>query len=149
MDTKQQYQYEGIKWIMEMELLNHPQAINTIKLNILSISPGIKEVELLIHREQKSILILVQLSWFTRTFRKKQVFSEIYELMTQLIPSFKFRVTEDQKIMEMAVNRVKQALGGKYETKDSTNVINNVNQSNSENSNVPSTQASSGSNSNT
>jgi hypothetical protein len=109
---KSKYQYEGMKWLFELELLNHPQVINTLRFNILMVSKSIKEVELLIYRENKSMLVLVDLSWFGRKFSKKRIFTEIHETLSQLLPSFKFRITDDPKIMEMAVERVKKALSG-------------------------------------
>jgi len=119
---KSKFQYEGIKWIMEMELLNHPQAINTIKFNILMVSKRIKEVELLIYRENKSMLVLLELSWFGRKFRKKQIFTEVHEVLSQLLPSFRFRVIDDPKIMQMAIERVQKALtGGKNENSTNNN----------------------------
>lgn len=118
---KQKYQYEGMKWLFELELLNHPQVINTLKFNILVVSKRIKEVELLIYREHKSMLILVDLTWIGQKFFKKQIFTEIHESLSQLLPSFRFRVTDDPKIMEMAVEKVKKALtGGKHENATDT-----------------------------
>lgn len=106
------YQYEGMKWIVELELLNNPQVINTLKMNILMVSKRIKEVELLIYRENRSMLVLLDLTWIGRTFFLKQISMEVQDILTQLLPSFRFRVTQDPKIMEMAVNLVKQALTG-------------------------------------
>lgn len=110
------YQLEGIKWLAELELLNNPQLINNIKLNILVASKQIKEVELLIYRENKTMLVLLELSWFGRKFLKRSIFEEVEDSLSQMLPSFRFRVTDDPKIMELAVARVKQALtGGKNE----------------------------------
>ncbi len=101
---------------MEMELLNHPQAINTIKFNILMASNRIKEVEILTMRENKTMLVLLDLTWIGRKFFKTRIFSEVEEILTQLLPSFRFRVIDDPEIMKLAVERVKQALtGGKNE----------------------------------
>ncbi len=109
---KQKFQYEGMKWLMELELLNHPQAINQIKFNILMTSKQIKEVELLIYREHKSMLVLLDLTWIGRKFYKKRIFTEVQEILTQLLPSFRFRVTDDTKIMNLAIESVKKALTG-------------------------------------
>lgn len=124
MDDKQKFQFEGLKWLHEMEYINHPQVVNNIKLNILMASNRINEVELLIYREKKSILVLLELTWMGRKFFKKQIFEDVHDALQQLLPSFRFRVTDDPKIMEMAVEKVKRALtGGKNETaSDSTNV---------------------------
>jgi hypothetical protein len=106
------FQYEGMKWLMELELLNHPQAINTIKFNIMMTSNQIKEVELLIYRENKTMLVLLELTWFGQKFFKKRIFSEVQDILTQLLPSFQFRVTENPEIMKLAVERLKKALIG-------------------------------------
>jgi hypothetical protein len=104
------YQLEGIKWLAELELLNNPQLINNIKLNILVVSKQIKEVELLIYRENRTMLVLLELSWFGHRFFKRRIFEEVEDSLSQILPSFRFRVTDDPKIMELAVARVKQAL---------------------------------------
>lgn len=110
------FQYEGMKWLLELELLNHPQAINTIKFNILMTSNRIKEVEILTMRENKTMLVLLDLTWIGRKFFKTRIFSEVEEILTQLLPSFRFRVIDDPEIMKLAVERVTKALtGGKNE----------------------------------
>jgi len=109
---KSKFQYEGMKWIMELQLLNQPQAINTLKFNILMVSNRIKEVELLIYRENQTMLILLDLTWIGRKFQKKQIFSDVQDIMQQLLPSFRFRVTDDPNIMKLAVERVQKALTG-------------------------------------
>lgn len=120
------YQYEGMKWIVELELLNNPQVINTIKLNVLMVSKRIKEVELLIYRENKSMLVLLDLTWIGRKFFHKEICMEVQEVLTQLLPTFRFRITQDPKIMEMAVNLVKQALtGGQNENTSNPSDVSN------------------------
>jgi hypothetical protein len=110
------YQAEGMKWFLELELLSHPQVVNNLKLNILAVSPKIREVELLIYREQKSMLVLLDLTWIGRKFFKKRISEEVQDILSQMLPSFRFRITDDPKIMEMAINLVKKALtGGNYD----------------------------------
>lgn len=118
---KPKYQYEGMKWMFELELLNSPQVINQLRFNILVVSKHIKEVELLIYRENKSMLVLLDLSWIGRTFLKKRIFTEVQEVLNLLLPSFRFRVTDDPKIMEMAVERVKKALTGGNSNENTSN----------------------------
>lgn len=109
---KGKFQYEGLKWLAELELLNHPQLINQLKFNILTVSKQIKEVELLIYRENKSMLVLLELGWIGRTFQKKRIFTEVQEVLTLLLSNFRFRITDDPRIMEMAIEKVKKALTG-------------------------------------
>lgn len=108
---KLKYQYEGLKWLVEMEMLHHPQLLNTIKLNILMVSKHIKEVELLIYRENKSILVLVELSWWgRRPWMKRRLFSETSDILLQILPTFEFRVTDNPAIMNAAIELVKKAV---------------------------------------
>lgn len=121
MDERQKYQMNGLKWLYELEVVNHPQVINNLKLNILITSKHIKEVELLMYREKKSVLVLLHLGWFGRKFSKKRIFEEVYESLQQLLPSFKFRVTDDPNIMKLAVDRVTYALSGGTHEKGNNN----------------------------
>lgn len=131
---RSKFQYEGLKWLFELDLLNHPQAVNTIKLNVLMVSKRIKEVELLIYRENKSMLVLLDLTWMGKRFFRKQIFTEVHEVLQQLMPSFQFRVIDDPKIMQMAIERVKKALtGGKNENSNINDVDSNVRTGDSKN----------------
>jgi hypothetical protein len=107
---KSKFQYEGLKWLYEMQLLDNPQLINNLKMNILLISTSIRDVELLIYREKKQMLVYVDLTWFGRKFKKDTIFIEVEEILSQLLPSFKFRITDDFSILVLAIERVKQAL---------------------------------------
>ena len=113
MDESLKFQVAGLKWMFEMELLDdkNPAPINVMKMNVLSVSPKIREVEFLIFREGRQILVLLDLSWITRKlFKRKigQIFQDVQEMLTQLLPNFKFRVTADPKIMDMAIANVKE-----------------------------------------
>lgn len=120
---KSKFQYEGLKWLYEMQLLDNPQLINNLKMNILLISTSIRDVELLVYREKKQMLIYIDLTWYGRKFKKDQIFIEVEEVVSQLLPSFKFRVTNDFNILALAIERVKQALTGR---KNETNITASV-----------------------
>lgn len=116
------YQYAGMKWLVELELVNHPQVINTIRFNILMVSNRIKEVEILMFRENKSMLVQLNLTWIGRRFFGRRILTEVQDILTQLLPSFKIRVIQDPKIMELAIAKVKKALtGGTNENVDNIN----------------------------
>lgn len=137
MNDRQKYQHESLKWLFELDLLNQPQAINTIKFNILATSERIKEVELLIYREKKSMLVKVDLTWMGRKFFKKRIFADVNEMLSQLLPTYRFRVTDDQAILDLAIAQVTKALTGG--TNENT-TISSVNAS-PEPSSVTSTEA--------
>lgn len=129
---RSKFQHSGIKWLAELEMLSDPdnsrQLINHLKLNLFLSSKHIKEAELLIYRDQKAMLVLLELSWFARKFlsnrSKRDIFGGAEEVLSQILPSFRFRVTDDIKIMELAVARVKHALsGGAHEKTSNSNSI--------------------------
>lgn len=53
---------------------------------------------------------------------------DVQDVLSQLLPSFRFRITDDPKIMQLAVDRVKQALtGGTYDkTSNPSNATNKL-----------------------
>lgn len=112
MEENQQYQMQGVQWLYEMELLNHPQLINNLKLNILMISPKIKEVELLLSRPHKQIMIYVKLGWFARKFSFSTLEGEILDVMSQLLPSYQFRVIHDKSILNLAIEKLEASIQG-------------------------------------
>lgn len=135
------YQAEGMKWFLELELLSHPQVVNNLKLNILAVSPRIREVELLIYREQKSMLVLLDLTWIGRKFFKKRISEEVQDILSQMLPSFRFRVTDDPKIMKMAIDLVKKALtGGKNDQNNNPSNVTNKHGSEQQSSSQPQIQ---------
>lgn len=107
---KLKFQFAGINWIREMEILSNPQLINQLKMNILNVSKRINDIELLIAEENRQMLVYVQLSWLGRKFFKRQIFEETEEVLSQILPSFKFRVTDDPKLFALALEKVKEAL---------------------------------------
>src|SRR5277367_267744 len=98
------YQVAGLKWMFEMELLDekNPAPLNVLKLNVLMVSPRIREVEFLIFREGKQMMVLLDLSWIGRKFFQKRIFSEVNDVLVQMLPAFRFRVISDRKILDLA-----------------------------------------------
>jgi hypothetical protein len=124
-DDKFNFQHQGLKWIYEMELINSPQLINNLKLNILSVSESISETELLMSADHKAILVLLDLTWFGRVFKKREIFLEVEERIKQLLPSYRLRVIDDKELFKLAVKKVQSALtGGKKNEKSNTSNVN-------------------------
>lgn len=121
-------QHAGLKWLQELELVNDPQMINQLKMNVLLCSKRIKEVEFLVYRENKTTLVLLELSWLGRKFFKRSIFAEVEDVLSQMLPTFRFRVTDDPAIMKMAIARVSRALtGGRNEDHNtSVNTVSDV-----------------------
>lgn len=109
---KGKFQFAGLKFLYEMEIIDDPQLINNMKLNIFDISSTIRDVEFLSSYQHRSILIYIDVNWLGRKFLLKQIEAGILERVQQLLPNFKFRVTADRKILDLALEKVKNVLKG-------------------------------------
>lgn len=107
-----QIQQQGVKWLYEMELLDDPQLINNLKLNLLTISKNIVDVELLsLHNiGRKEMLIWVDLNWWAARFQDVRILAEVLSMVGELLPNFTFRITKDRDIMDKALQNVKNYL---------------------------------------
>ncbi len=132
-NNRQRFQYEGLKWLYELEIVNDPQLINNLKLNVLVLSRHIKDAEFLIYRENKSILVYLELNWFASKFLRSRLIDEAGQIVSELLPAYKFRVITDKNILNMAVDLVKKALGGKNEKSSSNTDSNALPESNTKN----------------
>lgn len=109
---KGKFQFAGLKFLYDMELIDDPQLINNLKLNILDVSGTIRDVEFLSSYQHRQMLIYVDVSWLGRKFLMKRIEATILERVKQLLPNFKFRVTADHKILEMSLERVRTVMKG-------------------------------------
>ena len=116
MDDKFKYQHEGLKWLYEMELLDDPQLINNLKLNIMDASMfRVKEVEFVMSQSDRKILIWIELGWFNYKFRLRSTLAMIHERLMQLLPNYDFRIVTDRSILELAITKLKKSMtGGTY-----------------------------------
>lgn len=112
MTERGKYQIGALKYLYEMELVDDPQLINNLKMNILMVSKHIKEVEFIASYHRKQMLVWIELNWWGRKFLKSRIKTSVYEILTQLLPNFSFRVTEDYSILELAQQKITRALSG-------------------------------------
>jgi len=117
---KGKFQYAGLKFLYEMELIEDPQLINNLKLNIFNVSSCVRDVEFLSSYNHRAMLIYIDISWIGRKFLLKRIESGILERVTQLLPKFKFRVTADRKIFDLSLEKVKTVLKGDSNEKPSS-----------------------------
>lgn len=112
-------QQQGLKWLAEYELLYDPQFINNLKLNILSVSKQIKEVEILsLHLyDKKDMLIWIDLTWLGG-FRAESLKEKTETVVLNLLPKFNLRVTANYEIMRLALLRVNKFFTPPKEKRD-------------------------------
>ena len=108
MNDKEKFQYSALNWLREMNLVNSPQFINQIKFTIYTTSRWIKNSELLILQNHKSMLVLIELGWFSSKFFKNRILEETHAKLLELLPNYSFRVVADKAIFNMALERAKK-----------------------------------------
>jgi hypothetical protein len=104
----------GLKWLYELEAVNSSTLQNNLYMNLYSF-PHVKDVELIMDRYQKKMLIYVKFSWVTRKFRKARRHDLVNQMLDQLqevLPSFEFRIIEDRVLFELALKKAESALFG-------------------------------------
>lgn len=113
--------FSGLKWLFEMELVQEPQVINAIKMNILMLSKHIKEVEILTVEQNKQMLILLKLNWIGRTFLRERLCDAAHEVILQMLPNFRIRVTADSDLFEKSLDKLRKAVQGVKDSSPNTN----------------------------
>ncbi len=111
-EEKGKFQFSGLKFLYDMELVDDPQLINNLKLNIFSVAPYIRDADLLSSYHHKSMLIWLDVNWLGRTFFEKRIVAGVSDRAQQLLPNFRFRVTTNRAIFDLALQKVKLALTG-------------------------------------
>jgi hypothetical protein len=111
-EERGKFQFAGLKFIYDLELVDDPVLINNLKMNILDVSTWIQDVELLSSYNHRCMLVYVKMGWIGRKFFHKTIEDGVLDRVKQLLPRFKFRVVTDRKIMDLALEKVKYALGG-------------------------------------
>ena len=112
----------ALKWLYEMEALNSSALLNNLYANIYSSSRHVKDVELLIDRNNRKMLIYMKFSWKANLFLgvKKRTAELVLDNLQELLPSFEFRITEKRELFDKALERAKEvALGGEDEADQS------------------------------
>lgn len=88
MDTeKQKYQREAIQWLFDNEMVEDPQLINQLKLNIFRVSTTIRECEFLFFQPKRQLLIYLEMNWLGNLLSQKGLKQAIQsKLMRKVLP---------------------------------------------------------------
>lgn len=111
-ETKSKFQFAGLKFLYDMELIDDPQLINNMKLNVFDVSNFIRDVEFLSSYHHKSMLIWLDVSWLGKKLFEKSIVAGVTDRVQQLLPNFRFRVVTDRKIFDLSLEKVKIMMKG-------------------------------------
>lgn len=102
----------ALKWMYELEMLSDPTLQKNLKENILISDKNIKECELLIYQKQKSILVYLEIGFFSKLFKRHNKIAESVNLIvSELLPTFRKRIVFDRAILDLSLQKAKEALG--------------------------------------
>jgi hypothetical protein len=104
---------EGLSWLLELQLLQNPELLNAIVLNIFKLSNRVKNLEFLADQNNKRLLIWLELDWLGKNFHKKNIERSVMEMLVSVIPNFKIRVCYDRVLFDKAVKTVEELKSGK------------------------------------
>lgn len=113
-------QSAGIRWLYEMELLQNPQLIDNLKLNIFMQHKRITDVEILVDQNRRGILIYLKLTWWGSKFNESDISFSVQELISNLLPNFRKRVIFNRDIFQMALDQAQKLVRGNNEKSDTT-----------------------------
>lgn len=92
------------QWLLELGLLDNPHIKEALMLNIFKVSPSIKDVQLLIDMNESKMLVFTKLTFWARMFHKREICSDVLDMLTAALPSYTFRVTLDSELFNKAVD---------------------------------------------
>ncbi len=111
-ESTDKFQLSALKFLFEYEQLDHPQLINQLKINILTLSSSINEVEFLISKFHRAMFIYLDLSWWGRKVHKERLEKEALTVIKKLLPNIKIRVTSDRGLFDLAADKAKRTFEG-------------------------------------
>lgn len=89
MDEKTQYLNSAVSWLYENEIVDNPQLLNHLYLNIFSISKRIKDVELVINSLKKHINIYLEFDFLGKLLKSEsKVQMTVSENLKELLPKY-------------------------------------------------------------
>lgn len=143
-------QSAALKWLYEMEALDSPVLRQNLYENVYMAHLGIKDCKLFItpsSTNQKGVLIWLGLKFWSKIFKKEEVYLAVTQVVNNLLPSYRVRIVADEKILELAEQKMREVYGGSSETTKPTDSSNDVDTSDesdkqSSDEDVPTTEAS-------
>lgn len=99
---------EALSWLLEFELVQTPHVLNSMILNVFRILPGLKDAQFVIDLKTKKLLIYLELTWFSKHFKKQAIYDQALDIFDEILPTFKKRITFDRTILEKAIELSKR-----------------------------------------
>jgi len=92
----------ALSWFFENGIINKP-VLNTIYLNIFNFSTRIKDVEILVCENTKSMMIYIEFDWLCKLLKSyKKIIPDLLDELNKNLPQFRIRVVLERSLLEKA-----------------------------------------------
>ncbi len=102
-----EYSKITLNWLYELGYVDAPSVINNIYENIFLTNSNIQDVEIVINKENKTILVFLKLTWYSKLFWRAEIHNRVIAVLNKLLPDYKYRVTEDKKLLNLALEKAR------------------------------------------
>jgi len=97
---------EALGWLLEMEVIDNPYVLNSIILNSFKNIKGLKDIQLLIDKPKKRVLVYLELKYLYKIFKENSIIQHTEEMLQQVLPSYRFRIITDLALFNKAQTRL-------------------------------------------
>jgi hypothetical protein len=97
----------ALSWLLEMEVVANPMVLDTLIMNIGASVKGIQDLQFVIDEKNKKILVYVEPTKYYGRFFKRQILTQVTEMISQILPSFEKRVTLNRDLLDRAIKILK------------------------------------------
>lgn len=98
----------ALAWLLELEKIDDPNLLNALILNVYRIFPQVTDVQLVIDKRNRRLLVWVELSFWGSLFKQKQTVRQITEIIKEKLPSFQIRTTTDINLLKQALEIIEK-----------------------------------------
>lgn len=112
----------ALNWMYENEMVDQTPVLNNLYGNIYSMSKQIKDVELLINKNTRKMMVYLKLGIFGKLFKTK-LKRDIAEGILEVLPKFKIRITLDKTLFDKAYKILTSQVGDYQEDKEKEKFI--------------------------
>lgn len=101
-------QSEALRWLLEMEIVNDPNVLNSLILNIHKASDRIQDVEVVLDTPHKRMLVYldVDCGWWRQATRQQEIHDAVANMLDEALPSYTHRVVFDRTVLNKALELV-------------------------------------------
>lgn len=96
-----------LKWMYELNMLDNPAVITNFYENLYLADKGIQDIEIVLSKENKTVLVFLKLGFYSRIFKRIEVHGKVTSVIKTLLPEYRSRITEDRAVLEAALNKAR------------------------------------------